>query len=53
MCRTRVHARVNTDTNKYSCMHMTCSRVIHVMLLNMRDQYMNNFDTSKHPYLTR
>jgi ribosomal protein S10 len=29
-----------------------CSRVTHIILLNIHDQYMNNFDMSKHTRLT-
>jgi hypothetical protein len=41
-----VHVRVNTDTN-------TCSCITRAVLLNARDQYINNFDTAKHARITR
>jgi hypothetical protein len=34
-------------------MYVTCLRVTCVVLLNVRDQYINNFDTTKHARLTR
>jgi hypothetical protein len=36
-------------------MHVTYSHVTRVVLLNVRDQYINNFDTAKHEHarLTR
>jgi hypothetical protein len=32
---------------------VTCSRVTRAVLLNVRDQYINNFDMAKHACLTR
>jgi hypothetical protein len=31
---------------------VTCSRITRAVLLNVRDQYINNFDTAKHARLT-
>jgi hypothetical protein len=51
MCQTCVHARVNTDTNMCSCLYIMCSCVICAVLLNVCDQYINNFDMIKNTHL--